>query len=59
MEGFIQEQANDVEPIQFLKIWAAHQKHKMEILNQKTRVSDIQINLKVEGKPIITSDQPI
>jgi hypothetical protein len=53
---FIKLQSNLLEPVNFLKIWSSYKKYKKKLVEQKTTITDIQVQLKLDGNPIISSD---
>ena len=53
---YIQKQAIEIEPIDFLELWAGNNQHKTKLIKKRPTVSDVQIDLKLDGKPIIISD---
>lgn len=56
IEAFIRTQAESLKPINFLKAWYNYKKYKKRLQEQRTTITDIQVQLKLDGKPIITSD---
>jgi len=53
---FVKLQSDCMKPVNFLKIWSSFKKYKKKLQEQKTTITDIQVQLKLDGKPIITSD---
>ena len=53
---YIQKQAIEIEPIDLLELWAGNSQHKTKLIKKRPTVSDVQIDLKLDGKPIIISD---
>lgn len=45
-----------MKPISFLKAWYNFKKYKKRLQEQRTTITDIHVQLKLDGKPIITSD---
>eukprot|EP00347_Sterkiella_histriomuscorum_P006480 403352607 len=56
MTEFLKRQAEETTPLEFLQLFAGHKQLKDQIYKQRTTVSDIQIDMKLNGKPIIISD---
>ena len=56
VQGYIREQAEKMTPVNFLKIWNSFKNYKKKLLEKKTTITDIHVQLKLDGKPIITSD---
>jgi hypothetical protein len=42
-----------------LQIWDAYQKHINMLARQKVKVSDVPIDLRIEGRPLIVSGGPL
>ncbi len=59
MTEFLKEQANNSDPVEFLAIWAGHNQLKKQLEKQRTTVTEIQIDLKLNGKPYIVSDDTV
>lgn len=56
VQEFVKLQAKCMRPVSFLKIWSSYKNYKRKLQEQKTTITDIQVQLKLDGKPIITSD---
>ena len=59
MTQFLNLQARQTSPIEFLQQYAAHNQLKSQLQKQRTTVSDIQVDMKISGKPIIHVDNSI
>ena len=59
MTEFLKRQAEETSPIDFLQLYAGHNQIKSNIYNQRTTVSDIQVDMKLNGKPMIHVDQSV
>lgn len=59
MSEFLKRQAEETSPIDFLQLYAGHNEIKGNLYKQRTTVSDIGVELKVNGKPIIHVDQSV
>mmetsp|Transcript_22832 Transcript_22832/g.22081 ORF Transcript_22832/g.22081 Transcript_22832/m.22081 type:complete len:89 (+) Transcript_22832:556-822(+) len=59
MSEFIKIQAEETSPVEFLQLYAGHMTQKNQVFKQKTTMSDIKVDMKLSGKPIITSDQTV
>lgn len=46
-------QAHDCDPVSFLQIWDSYQKHIKQLSKQRVTISDVPIDLRLEGRPII------
>ncbi|CDW76335.1 b-box zinc finger family protein [Stylonychia lemnae] len=55
LEDFMVKQAHECDPIQFLQIWDAYQYNMKQIARQKIELTEVPIDLKLEGRPIIIS----
>lgn len=59
MTEFLRLQAVETSPIDFLQLYAGHNQVKSQIYKQRTTVSDIQVDLKLQGKLSIHVDQTV
>jgi len=59
MNEFLKEQANQLRPVEFLSLWAGYNQMKSFIQKQRTTISDIQTDLKLNGRPITISDSSV
>jgi hypothetical protein len=59
MTEFLRKQAEETSPLDFLQLYAGHNQVKSLIYSQRTTVSDIQVDMKLNGKPMIHVDQSI
>lgn len=57
MSEFLKKQAEETSPIEFLQLFAGHNLFKNSVYKQRTTISEISVDMKLSGKPIITSDQ--
>ena len=59
--NFVQEYAKNqtscMKPVSLLKIWTSYKNYRKKLQEQRITISDIQTNLKLDGRPFITSDQ--
>ena len=46
-------QAQNCDPVSFLQIWDSYQSHLRHLAKQKTVISDTQIDIKLEARPLI------
>lgn len=53
VQVFIKEQASSMLPINFLKIWTGFKNYKQKLQEQKTTITEMQVTLKLDGKPVI------
>lgn len=56
MTEFLKRQAEETSPIDFLQLYSGHNQIKSNIYKQRTTVSDIQVDMKLNGKPMIHVD---
>uniref|UniRef100_A0A7S3KB61 Uncharacterized protein n=1 Tax=Euplotes crassus TaxID=5936 RepID=A0A7S3KB61_EUPCR len=54
--NIFKEQSNQMPPVSFLKIFSSYQNYKKKLQEQKTTITEMQVQLKLDGKPIITTD---
>ena len=59
MTEFLKRQAEETAPIEFMQLYAGHNQIKNNIYKQRTTVSDIQVDMKHNGKPMIHVDQSV
>lgn len=59
MTEFLKRQAEETSPIDFLQLYAGHNQIKANMYKQRTTVSDIQVDMKLNGKPMIHVDQSV
>ena len=54
-EQFMMNQAHNCDPVSFLQIWDSYQKHLKSLSRQKTQISDVPIDIKLDTRPLIIS----
>lgn len=52
----MKDQSEKVRPVNFLKTWSSFKKYKKKLIEQKSIIKDIEINLALEGNIKISSD---
>lgn len=56
VQEYVKEQARSMQPVNFLKIWTSYKNYKKKLQEQKTTITELQVQLKLDGKPVISSD---
>ncbi len=59
MSEFLKRQAEETSPLEFLQLFAGYKQMKDQIYKQRTTVSTIQTDMKINGKPMIITDQTV
>lgn len=59
MSEFLKRQAEETNPLEFLQLFAGYKQMKDQIYKQRTTISDIQTDMKLNGKPMIITDQSV
>ena len=55
MQQMIKNQASDIRPITFLNQWPGYKKYKDYVLGQRFYFTEVDVDIKIEGNPIITT----
>lgn len=55
-QAFVKDQSDKDKPVNFLKTWSSFKKYKKKLVEQKSIIKDIEVNLALEGNIKIVSD---